>query len=413
MMTRTLVVFLCALAALAYASAAVAQSISASPYSAYGIGILKSTTTSQTSVMAGTGVGLRDWSNINTLNPASYTSIKTVTQAFEIGLYVESDRYASKSKSTNASIGNLTNINYWFRFNKRWAGMVGLSPVSSVNYNIYAPRTFDGSSLSTVSYSGTGGLSEFYFGNGVQITEHLSIGANLSYVLGTINQSETIENGVGAGTGLSSRITAHGLTGNVGIQYEFSLPHDHSLTIGATYKPEVKLYTYRNVYAQEGYATDTLWSESVNQQDYVLPNRFAGGITWRTRRMLYSVDATYSEWSKAETASSTRLQNTNRVSFGIERKGNPNANRYFGSIDFRSGFYTEAYYARVAGRSFDFWGLTAGLSAPIFSQHGAINVSYGHSRTANVPGNLISQQSNRIEIGLTFRDLWGVRRKFD
>ncbi|MBA4058191.1 MAG: hypothetical protein C0490_25975, partial [Marivirga sp.] len=305
-----------------------AQSISASPYSVYGVGLLKSRNSSQNRAMAGTGIGGRDPISINTRNPASYTSIKTITQVFEIGMFMERDRYETDNRSSSSVVGNLTTINYWFRFSNKWAGTFGLAPFSNVNYNISSRRKLGTDESSTVSYSGNGGLSEFYFGNGYQLTKNLSLGATGSYIFGSMEKTETIDSGIGTGTGVTNKIHGNKLTADIGAQYEIFLKKSRSISVGLTYSPRFRMNTERDVTAHESFASDTLWTESVSQVDYILPARIGSGLSFQTQRTIYSLDVTYSEWSKARLEDDVKLRNTIRFSFGFEYKGSADADSY-------------------------------------------------------------------------------------
>lgn len=390
-----------------------AQSISASPYSVYGVGLLKARNSAQNRAMAGTGIGARDPFNINTLNPASYSSIRTITQIFEIGMFMESDRYQTDQRSSSSTVGNLTTINYWFRFSKKWGGTFGLAPFSNVNYNIASTRKIGADGSSTVSYTGNGGLSEFYFGNGYQLTKNLSIGATLSYIFGSLEKTETIDTGIGAGTGVTNKIHGNKLTADVGAQYEFTLNKNRSISIGVTYNPRFRMNMDRDVTAHESFAADTLWSESVDQSDYILPMRLGSGLSFQTRRTIYALDFTYSEWSRAKLEDDVKLRNTMRVSFGFEYKGSADSDSYLQNIQMRSGFYVEQNYLVLGKTSFNDWGFSLGLGLPVFENRGIVNFSYNYNQAGTMSNGLIQQRADVFVLDLTFRDLWGMRRKFD
>ena len=71
-----------------YSLTGVAQSISYSPYSYYGIGILKERASALNRSLAETGIAIRDQMNLNMTNPASYTSIEGATQLAEMGKFI-------------------------------------------------------------------------------------------------------------------------------------------------------------------------------------------------------------------------------------------------------------------------------------------------------------------------------------
>src|SRR5690348_4471791 len=101
---------------------------------------MKERTSAMNRAMGGSGFALRDPMNLNNLNPAAYNSIQLATQLTEIGIFVEADRYQTSTQATKFTTAGLTNMNFWIRFNSRWAAAVGMSPLSSVNYNITSGR---------------------------------------------------------------------------------------------------------------------------------------------------------------------------------------------------------------------------------------------------------------------------------
>ena len=175
-----------------------AQNASSSPYSVYGIGILNDRTTSFNRSLGGTGIGIQDPSNLNTLNPAAYLSIShPITHLFEIGIYADKNTYGTSTRSTSKINGGLSNLNYWFRLKPGWASTVGLSPFSSVSYDIATTKTTADNTKRNYRYSGSGNVSQLYWGNAFKIFQNFTAGVNLSYLFGSINRSETIE-----GTGM-------------------------------------------------------------------------------------------------------------------------------------------------------------------------------------------------------------------
>ncbi len=390
-----------------------AQGISASPYSVYGIGVLRDRTSGLNRSIGGTGIGIRDPLHLNNLNPASYTSIQTITQIFEVGLFVESDYYETSKESGRSSTGNLTSINSWFRFSKKWAGNFGLTPFSNVDYSISSNYALGEAEGSTVQYSGTGGISQFYIGNGYQLTKNLSVGVNLSYLFGSIQKKETIDSGIGAGTGITKKTNVNRINADYGAQYTFFLKKNRSLSLGVTFDERLKLNTSGDIIVSESFEEDTLWSESTKIDDFVLPMKIGGGISYQTRRSTISADVTFSEWSRAKLEEGIRLRNTLRYSIGYEYNGDDESDIYWKNIQLRSGVYLQDNYLILNKSTFVDWGFSLGLGLPFNGNRGLVNFSYNYNQSGTTSNGLIRQQANVFVLDFTFRDLWGIRRKFD
>ena len=63
-----------------------AQSGTNSPYSQYGLGVLSDQTSGFNRGMNGVGLGFHEHNQINYLNPASYSSIDSLTFIFDAGI---------------------------------------------------------------------------------------------------------------------------------------------------------------------------------------------------------------------------------------------------------------------------------------------------------------------------------------
>jgi hypothetical protein len=228
-----------------------------------------------------------------------------------------------------------------------------------------------------------------------------------------MEKTETIDSGIGAGTGVTNKIHGNKLTADIGAQYEVFLRKSRSISVGLTFNPRFTMNTQRDVTAHESFASDTLWTESVDQSDYILPARIGSGLSFQTQRTIYSVDVTYSEWSKARVENDVKLRNTIRVSFGFEYKGSADADSYLQNIQVRNGFYVDQNYLVLDNTSFNDWGVSFGLGLPVFENRGIVNFSYNFNRSGTMNNNLIQQRADVFVLDFTFRDLWGIRRKFD
>jgi hypothetical protein len=393
-----------------------AQGISYSPYSVYGIGVLKQRTSAHNRALAETGIGMRDPANLNALNPASYTSIKTITQIAELGLFVESNRLQTEEETDSQTNGNMTSLNLWFRFSKKWAGTVGLAPFSIVNYDIKSMGNVGAEENVSLSYKGSGGLTQFYFGNSVDLLKNLSIGVNASYIFGDIEREESILSGRSEGLSLKNTRYMHKIHADVGLQYTVFSSATRSLTIGSTYTHRVRLNTSgtTNVLDNSITATqDTLYTNEVNVNDYTLPSQWGLGVSYQLGTSVVAVDAQFRDWSKAKIEQNVDLRNTTRLSLAYEYKGKSKPLTYLNVIALRTGFYIQNSYLNINSSPFNEWGFILGAGFPVGGNGGLINVSYSRNYSGTLNRDLIKQQSQVIVLDFVIRDLWGIRRKFD
>src|SRR5690606_29726271 len=388
-----------------------AQTISNSPYSLYGVGTLQGKSTALNRSLSATGIAVRDPLNLNTVNPASNTSIEYPTQIFEAGFFVEAGDYYTEEASTTYGSGNVTSLNAWFRFSRRWAGTVGIAPFSNMDYTISSRRRIGTDGGSSVTYWGNGGLSQFYFGNGFQVTKNLSVGVTGSFIFGSLNKNEEVTSGLGTGIILTDRTYINAVNLDFGAQYTFFFKENTKLTVGIIYDDHLRLNTSSKRYALR--ETDTIYSNSDSIDDYTLPSRYGAGLAFATPRSLLATDITFAEWSSARVDDDTRLRDTFGFSMGYRYKGDPDADTYWGTIQLSTGIYYRENYLVLENQAFADWGWSAAIAFPVSGNLGTVNLSYNHNETGTLNNGLMRYRNHVFSIDVTFRDLWGMRRRYD
>jgi hypothetical protein len=390
-----------------------AQSISYSPYSVYGVGVLKERTSAYNRALSETGIGVRDELNFNALNPASYTSIQYVNQIFETGIFVERNKIATSELSQKTTAGNLNALNLWFRFSKRWSSTIGLAPFSTIDYRISASRNFGDNQDTPIEYSGTGGLTQFYVGHGFQVTKNLSLGFNAFYIFGNVDKEETVLAGISSGLSLENRTFVRKAGIDFGAQYTFSLKNEKSITIGSTFSSKLKLNTSSRVRVYDTDGQDSLYMKETSTDNYILPAQAGVGISYRTKRHMVATDLKTKRWEGARLEDNIDLQNTTRFSAAYEYRGSPKGLTYLSNIRLRSGFYIQNNYFKLNGVSFNEWGFSCGAGLPVAGNRASINISYHYNRSGTTDNRLISQRAQVFVLDFVFRDLWGIKRRFD
>ncbi|HEY9008660.1 hypothetical protein [Ohtaekwangia sp.] len=390
-----------------------AQNIFNSPYSVYGIGMINNRTSSMNRSMGGVGIGIQDDFNLNPVNPASYGAISSpITHVYEIGLYVESNRYRSVQNTDSKSTGGINNINYWFKFSKWWAASAGLAPFSSVGYKITTPRALGASSDVNYTYSGSGNLNQLYMGNAFNIVKNLSLGVNIAYIFGSTTKSENIDLATQSLT-YQNQIVARKVNVDFGAQYRFNFKK-RALVVGVVYDDGVTFHGKQRGSLYDANA-DTLTSSAGKKLTYKIPMSAGIGLGLHSRLSVIAADLKYTKWTSASFSDQNGLvfQDTWKLSAGYLYKGNPNAENYFGLASLRAGFYVQQYQLKLDGTSFPSWGLSAGVSLPVFDGKSAVNLTYSYDRLGTTSNSLILQNSQKIMIDVVIRDLWGIKRKFD
>ena len=216
-----------------------AQSGTNSPYSQFGLGVLSDQTSGFNRGMNGLGLGFHEHNQINYLNPASYSSVDSLSFIFDIGMSGQITNFEEAGVKKNAHNADLEYIVAGFRAFRHVGMSFGLIPFTNIGYN-YARSQFVGGSLTTTAtntYSGSGGIHEAYLGIGWEPVSGLAIGGNIGYLWGSYDRSLVNSYSDSYANTLAKYYTAdvHSYKLDLGLQYTARLSKKDWLTLGATY----------------------------------------------------------------------------------------------------------------------------------------------------------------------------------
>lgn len=385
-----------------------------SPYSIYRPGLVHERTSSLNRGLAGVGIGINDGQQLNHANPASYAAIQfPVTHIFELGGYVEHNRYRTNQDYESRWNGGFSNMTYWFRL-KPWIGSsISISPYSTVAYSVVTQRQLAIGQEATYIYKGSGNITSLSWGNGFRLTKNLFAGVSLSYLFGTIDRDESILTGNGNDMlTLKHKTFGNRVNADIGIQYKAKL-FAKSLVAGLTYQGRMTLQG-RNRYLLSDVNSDTLADYRGDRTHYQLPERFGAGISLGSKRSILAADLTYAKWSDARfPGESISFRDAWKMAIGYAWLGNEYADSYFGIIGFRMGFYYQEHYLVVKKTPMNNWGATASLSLPVADGRSRVNIAYTYDRMGTLERNLILHSAEKIHIDVIIQDVWGRRRRFE
>ena len=112
-----------------------AQSGTNSPYSQYGLGILSDQSQGFNRGMNGLGIGLRIGNQVNYLNPASYSSIDSLTMLVDMGLSLQITNFKEGGNKVNARNANFEYAVATFRILPKFGLAAGVVPYTNIGYN--------------------------------------------------------------------------------------------------------------------------------------------------------------------------------------------------------------------------------------------------------------------------------------
>lgn len=414
---------------------AVAQSGTNSPYSQYGLGLLNEQSSGFNRGMNGLGLGFREHNQVNYINPASYSALDSLTFIFDAGLSGQITNFSENGHKINANNADFEYAVAAFRAFKHVGVSFGIVPFTNVGYN-YAITDYlngDRNVAYTNTYDGSGGIHQVYFGAGWEFLKGLSIGANVSYLWGDINRSVVNSYSDGSISTLSKYYTAtvKSYKLDIGLQYQLALNKKNALTIGLTYglghklgaDPTCSIISTNTMTA----VADTM-SITVNN-GLEMPTSLAAGVMWNhNNKLKLGADFLYQNWGtlkypvyrvvndmpKYELVDDY-YKDRYKVTLGGEFCNDEMSRRFLDRVRFRAGVsYATSYYKVNGVNGPDEISASIGFGIPIvnaYNNRSVLNISgqWVHSAAKG----LLTENTFRINIGITFNERWFMKWKVD
>lgn len=290
-----------------------AQNTTNSPTSMFGLGELSTGEGGQYAGLGGAGIALRGDNFLNSANPASLTELSGQRFQMDAGIMGAFQSYSQRGATNRSVTGNLNNLSIGCRIIPRWYGAVFLAPISSVGYAITLDEEVAGTYGSTISslFQGEGGLSKMGISTAYLFGKGFSVGTNLSYVTGTISQSET----QGSATKETSSYK-HTFYADFGVQYKWSVNRERFFVAGMVYGYSQDFKQDNNLYVSSTSGGDDI-EQSLRRYRQCLPQFFGVGASYNTLRWMATIDYKYVDWSRMQSSQSNiSFENQHRLSLG-------------------------------------------------------------------------------------------------
>ena len=421
--------FIGCLMAAATISGAWAQGGTKSPYSQFGVGMLSDQSQSMSRGMNGVGYGLREGNIVNTLNPASYSSIDSLTMIFDMGLSGQMTNFKEGKVSRNASVANFEYVTGAFRAWKNVGITFGVLPYSNVGYDYVATTKDASTGTLKQTYTGSGGLHQLFLGMGWRVLKPLSIGVNASYLWGSVDRSVTPSSSLASNT-LSKRYTTtvSNYKLDFGLQWQQPIGKTDNLTVGAVVglghnlKNEAQMIiSSLNSQSSSTHADTTMIADAME-----LPMSFGLGAAYnKDRKLTIAADFSLEKWGGLDFPSTLTnggyqkvgglLKDRMKVNVGADWIPNPMGLKYLEHVHYRIGAgYATPYYKINGQDGPKELSVSAGFGIPIFNAYNnrsVLNISgqWVHASAAN----FITENTFRINIGITFNERWFMKWKVD
>ena len=404
-----------------FAAMAVAQNNTNSPYTRYGYGQLADQGSGNSKAMGGVAYALRDKYQVNFANPASYSAVDSLTFIFDGGISLQNTNFSNGTVKMNAKNSSFDYITMQFRAAK-WAGIsLGLLPYANVGYNLSEFREDPESQTasSTVNYVGDGGLHQLYIGAGFKLFKNLSVGANASYLWGSVSRTRTLSFPYSSdmfSTIIMRDVSIKSYKLDFGMQYTQEFGKKHALTLGAVFSPGHTLNSDAYEYRQTGTDENATVSETPIDGDFGIPTTWGVGLAYvYDQRLTVAVDGMVQDWeSVAYEGHKDVFCKRTKLSVGAELIPNPIGRNYLSHIKYRiGGFYSQPYYKIDGVRAAKEFGVSAGFGLPIPRTRSVVSVSAQYVRTQGSQASFLDENTLRLCVGITFNERWFFKRKVD
>lgn len=402
-----------------YAACSYSQNVQ-TPYSMYGYGILNDNVTSMQRQMGGVGVAMNSGRQINTVNPAAYAAMDSLTFLFDMGADISFIKSKEGSAKESATGGGLDYLAMQFPLSRHFGGSIGLLPYSSVGY-AFGNEIRHG----TMSNQGTGGINRAYLGVAAEYFG-VALGVNFSYDFGNIINDVYATPDNSGQTLFEHVMQVRDWNVNVGLQYTLPLSRQDKLTLGAVYSPKKSVHgkTWCTFQEMQQETAPASVGETKMGGKYYRPNSITAGLNYthqRASRFMVEADVLYQDWKNAKYSplynedgdvvfDGMNFDNRTRFSLGAEYTPRLRGS-YFRRVTYRMGGYYTRDYLNIRGNGVKEYGVACGIGLPTPEGKTIINLGFEWKHRMASPQKLISENYFNITLGINFNEMWFFQRK--
>lgn len=420
-----------------------------SPYTRFALGNLSQAGFGQNQAMGGTGLAIHKGDRINTLNPASFASLDSMSVYFDFGANAFFNQYLLEGESiTNTSNTwwnvNLHHVAFASSMGKKMGLSAGIVPYSSIGYSIKQEyNDYNTGNAMDTYYSGEGGVMNFYVGAAYKAFDKLSLGLTVNFLRGKLTRERTIDfpaNSSYSDPTSEERFDINKPVFTFGAQYNEVIKDKYFFTLGATYdmsaqvKTEQQYDVINNIYPYQEFQLDSVTSITPQyalaadtlMSNFTLPQKFGLGIAFGIQDIVtITADYMMQDWTGSLSGNSYRTASASSLNFGAEYVPDKDALRgYHNLISYRVGGFVSNSYLSVLKGGFvpddpnafyqlKDYGITFGVGLPVKTIRSSINLALTLGSRGTTEYDLIKENYGIFTFNVTLHDLWFRKRRFD
>lgn len=397
-----------------FIGSAQAQTFTNSPYSYYGLGDLEPSDYGRTTGMGGVGIGISSGQFLNRANPASLSSIDTLSFLFDVALSGKYSDYKTHDNGFTAITSGVRKLSMGFRINHFWATSLGIASYSNVGYKITQGGFIEGTTDPyTTTFEGNGGLSQLYWANSFKLAHNFSVGVDASYIFGSITKSEKVESPSFSGYySLSKKYTPNHLYFDLGAQYSGKFD-TWDYIIGVTGGLKTSLVTPE--YITEETTTTTIASDvptaTFNQS---IPAFWGLGTSIKSKSWVFAADYKQQYWGSLVNENGQHIySNSRRIALGAEYMPGVSVPRHlYERMVYQAGFHYDQSYLKINGVNLDGYAVSVGLGIPGRKERNFMGMSFEVGKRGSLSNGLIRETYYQLNFTLSLNDIWFVRPKY-
>ncbi len=396
-----------------------AQNLTSSPYSVFGIGEINPNGSSRNLAMGGAGIAMKSVVGLNNINPASYSAIDSLFFIYEIGILGKYSKFITENNNQDQFVSNLSSFALGFRAKHWWGISIGLTPFSSIGYNISTVNNMENdNSIYEDTYIGSGGINQIYMGNSFKISKNISLGLNISYLFGSLEEDEEISlSGNNIDYTINNVNYVNGLYLDYGLQVDIPM-NKYTWTIGTIFghKRYLSSSTDRTIYDGSDYLLYTK-EDLESSEDYIIPRKIGVGFSVVKEEDMFTAafDYTLNQWSEIEFSNSDlETKDSHKFSLGFEFTPEGRySNKMLKSWYYRIGGYYNSSYMNINNNSINSMALTFGLGIPIKRNLSMFNIAFEVGKNGTLNDGLIQENFYNINLNFSLQDIWFLKKKYN
>ena len=387
-----------------------------STYTRYGLGDVYYSYSARSLSLGHTGTAMINSDYIGLLNPASWSNLSKTR--IEFSFAYDELRLSNQFESKYYGDGVFKGFTFAFPVSKVYGiGIaMGIVPYTRVNYEVLEKITNETTGNYTSTYQGKGGLSKVFIGGSYKLPIDFILGATLEYYFGNITYNSKVEF---ENTALfpAEYELDYGPTG-FGTTVGFITPDMSglinsgsvsNLRLGLSANLISKLDTDTSLISRSSTIIDSI---GIGKTKMKVPMRLNAGLHIAFVNV-YNImlDYFYQPWSEFRLSDVNQLNmnDVHKISLGFEyRPQRAPGISFWEQIMLRAGLSYEMSQYKIKGTELKQYSVFGGFAIPL-SDDNTVDIGIEYSVRGKTEQNLLEEQFIRINLGLSFGELWFIR----